>query len=124
MNDLNAIWSGVVEKLYLQMTNAHFNSWILPLVPLKIDENSIYIKANINLVKKVVSEKYLDSIQKEIREATGKNLEVVILEPRDERVESIMKNLNIEKDGQVSMINPDSQEPLPVIKKYLAPTIP
>ncbi|NLW52309.1 MAG: chromosomal replication initiator protein DnaA [Tissierellia bacterium] len=117
MNDLNAIWSGVVEKLYLQMTNAHFNSWILPLVPLKIDENSIYIKANINLVKKVVSEKYLDSIQKEIREATGKNLEVVILEPRDERVESIMKNLNIEKDGQVSMINPDSQEPLPVIKK-------
>lgn len=117
MNDINAIWAGVVERLYLQMTNAHYNSWILPLVPLKMDEESIYIKANINLVKKVVTEKYVDSIQKEIRDATGKTLNVIILEPRDERIKLIMNDQVIESTGQVSMVPSEKDDEVKPVEK-------
>ena len=61
MNDLNHVWSQVVDNLYKKMTNVHFNSWIKPLIPLRLDGDTLYINANINLIKNIIVDKYLDT---------------------------------------------------------------
>lgn len=110
MSELTKLWSRVTERLYMQMTNPHYNSWILPLVPLKMDDESIYIKANINLVKRVVSEKYVESIQKEIFSILGKDLNVVILDASDDLYQLIINNQEFDKNGQITLLNKDDFE--------------
>lgn len=114
MNDLNHVWSQVVDNLYKKMTNVHFNSWIKPLIPLRLDGDTLYINANINLIKNIIVDKYLDTIEHELEKVTGKKLSIVVVEPKDEMYSLILLGQELNEGGQVSFLKDEDKKKDPV----------
>lgn len=105
MNDLNIIWEQVIKELYLKMISAHYNAFIRPLKPIKMDHDSLYINAITTMIKNVVTSKYVEPIQIEIKKLTGKEVNIVFLDPKDPIFSIIEKDQAIQDDGQVSVLS-------------------
>lgn len=117
MDDLNLIWEQVTKELYLKMITAHYNAFIRPLIPLKLDHNSLYINAITTMIKNVVTSKYVEPIQSEFKKITGKEVNIVFLDPKDPIFSIIEKDQSIQSDGQVSALSSSDREELKVEKK-------
>lgn len=83
MDELNNYWNLVKEKLYSEIANVHFNTWILPITPIKMDLDNIYLNSNIPFIKKIVKDKYLETIAQHFHEIIGKRYNVVLLDSSD-----------------------------------------
>ncbi|MDO5026776.1 MAG: chromosomal replication initiator protein DnaA [Tissierellia bacterium] len=105
MDELNLIWEQVTKELYLKMISAHYNAFIRPLVPLKLDHNSLYINAITTMIKNVVNIKYQEPIQTEVKKITGKEINIVFLDPKDPIYSIIEKDQSIQQDGQISALS-------------------
>ena len=118
MNDLNIIWEKVIKELYLKMISAHYNAFIRPLKPIKMDHNSLYINAVTTMIKNVVTIKYVEPIQTEIKKITGRDINIVFLDPKDPIFSIIEKDQAIQDDGQVSVLSPKAEEDFKEKKDY------
>lgn len=110
MNDLDMIWEKVINELYLKMISAHYNAFIRPLKPIKMDHNSLYINAVTTMIKNVVTIKYVEPIQTEMKKITGKDINIVFLDPKDPIFSIIEKDQAIQDDGQVSVLSSRAEE--------------
>lgn len=103
MNDLNTIWNEVINRLYKKMINAHYNAFIRPLSPIKMDKESIYINSVTTMIKNVVSNKYIDTIQTEIYSITGDRIKVIFIDPKDPMYSLLMNDQEVTENGQISI---------------------
>lgn len=103
MDNINSIWAEVISQLYMKMINAHYNAFIRPLTPIKMDNDSFYINSVTTIIKNVVSNKYIDTIQEELYKITGKKLKVVFVDPKDPLYELLINNQEISETGQISI---------------------
>ncbi len=111
MNDLNILWDQVVKELYLKMISAHYNAFIRPLKPIKMDHDSLYINAVTTMIKNVVNSKYVEPIQSEIKKITGKDINIVFLDPKDP-IYAIVAETDIQDDGQVTILGHEKEKEL------------
>lgn len=111
MNDLNILWDQVVKELYLKMISAHYNAFIRPLKPIKMDHDSLYINAVTTMIKNVVNSKYVEPIQSEIKKITGKDVNIVFLDPKDP-IYAIVAETDIQDDGQVTILGHEKEKEL------------
>lgn len=97
MDNLNQIWDVVREQLFVEMIEVHYNTWILPLIPLKKKGNTVYIYTTNNFTVKIVNSKYRNSIESKLSNLYGENINLVILDVKDEMYNKI-KYEDVSKD--------------------------
>lgn len=110
MDDLNLLWNQVSNELFKKMIGAHYNAFIRPLSPIKLDEGTLYINAVTSMIKNVVSNKYLEPIQAEFSKILNEDIKVVFLDPKDPSFSLIQKDQKVYDSGQVGLIKEDIEE--------------
>lgn len=90
MDNLTQVWDQVKEILFLEIATVQFNTWIKPIVPMTVLDNVIYLKALSKFVKKIVSEKYIESIEYNFQMVLGKPVKVIIIDHTDEIYDKIL----------------------------------
>lgn len=96
---LEELWSNVLELLKSEMTEIGFNTWLKPIKPINIDEQTITLEVEVEFTKGVLESRYLDLIKNAILQLTGNNFNIVFLLP----------NQNIEHEEKIDYANVNKQ---------------
>ena len=81
---LEECWTRVLELLEPEMTGISFATWIKPLIPISMDNESFTVKASSPFQKDSIYSRYADLIKASIRQVTNKDLELnVVLDEKD-----------------------------------------
>lgn len=83
MDKINKIWNQVQEQLILEMILVHYNTWIKPLIPLKIKGSEFYIYSAIKFINQTVEKRYKDSIEAKLKNILNTDVNLIILDPDD-----------------------------------------
>lgn len=110
MDDLNLLWSQVSNELFKKMIGAHYNAFIRPLSPIKLDGNTLYINAVTTMIKNVVENKYLEPIQAEFSKILNEDIRVVFLDPKDPNFDLVQKDQKVYDSGQIGLIKDNAEE--------------
>ena len=113
MENLTKVWTDISSNLYRDMTDTHFNTWIRPLTPMKIIDRVFYINAPITLVKKIVKEKYMDSIEAYAKTYLGEDIKVEVIDPKDAVYQVVVNNISFAENGQANFINDSDEDDKP-----------
>ncbi|MCT1796842.1 chromosomal replication initiator protein DnaA [Helcococcus kunzii] len=84
MSNLDQVWEKVQKRLITDMIDVHYNTWIKPLIPLKKKGSNVYIYSTIGFIKKIVNDKYKDTLESNLRTILNEDIDLVILDPKDE----------------------------------------
>lgn len=83
---LEECWTRVLELLEPEMTGISFATWIKPLIPISMDNESFTVKASSPFQKDSIYSRYADLIKASIRQVTNKDLELnVVLDEKDRK---------------------------------------
>lgn len=78
MNNLNEMWGRVLELLAPEMTPVGFTTWIKPLRPVSLTEDTLLIATDSDIVRNMVAGRYIDLLKNTVKEVTGKDYNVTI----------------------------------------------
>lgn len=78
LSDITSLWNEVLVLIENEMTPVGFNTWIKPLKPVSLSEESFLIAAGSDIVKNMVSGRYLELLKNTLHEITGKDYKIVI----------------------------------------------
>ena len=79
MQVLEDYWERVLEVIKPEMVGISFDTWIKPLVPISMDDQTIYLKAISNFQKNTVDVKYKHIIQAGFKHVTNKDYSINIV---------------------------------------------
>lgn len=112
MQDINVIWSEVLEKLELRISSVSFTLWIKNIKPLDIDDKDNFIIAAQSVsAKNQILRNFIDKINDCCFEVVGKPLKIVVLDPNEE-IEYLQNN---RVDGKSSS---SVEEKNPFVEKF------
>lgn len=114
MDNLDQLWEEVTRKLFLNMIEVHYNTWIKPLTPLKRKDSIIYLYSSIAFVAKIADQKYKSNIEDIFREILDEDIEIVILHPNDELFKELINEDKESPENQVP-----GQTEMDDISKYI-----
>lgn len=101
---LEECWSRVLELLEPEMTGISFATWIKPLIPINMDNESFTVKASSPFQKESIYSRYADLIKASIRQVTNKDLELnVVLDEKDTNITKPKSQINFSTN---SILNP------------------
>lgn len=65
MSKLEENWSKTLEILGSELNEVQYKTWILPLVPIKVDEkqNILYVESDNNMVISRLNDRYLQLLE-------------------------------------------------------------
>ncbi len=78
MTETQAIWERILELIENEMTPVGFNTWIKPLKPYSMTDDELLIAADSDIVKNMVSGRYMELLKNTVREITGKDFNIII----------------------------------------------
>ncbi|MBR3280995.1 MAG: chromosomal replication initiator protein DnaA [Clostridia bacterium] len=79
MDSLNEYWNKVLELIKPEIPTISFNTWVVPLKPVSMEDNVIYLKANSEYYKTYVETRYKDLIKNAFRQVTNKECDISII---------------------------------------------
>lgn len=101
---LEECWTRVLELLEPEMTGISFATWIKPLIPISMDNESFTVKASSPFQKDSIYSRYADLIKASIRQVTNKDLELnVVLDEKDTNISKPKSQNNFSTN---SILNP------------------
>ena len=101
---LEECWTRVLELLEPEMTGISFATWIKPLIPISMDNESFTVKASSPFQKDSIYSRYADLIKASIRQVTNKDLELnVVLDEKDTNLSKPKSQNNFSTN---SILNP------------------
>ncbi len=101
---LEECWTRVLELLEPEMTGISFATWIKPLIPINMDNESFTVKASSPFQKESIYSRYADLIKASIRQVTNKDLELnVVLDEKDTNISKPKSQTNFSTN---SILNP------------------
>ncbi len=77
-SDINELWKRVLELLAPEMTAVGFSTWIKPLRPVSLNDSTLLIATDSDIVKNMVSGRYMDLLKNALFEITGNDYSVTI----------------------------------------------
>lgn len=87
------IWSNTLPLLKQQMTDASYENWIVPLVPLRIEEGNIIVLRTLSFVYRDTLERfYTLTIEKSLKAASGADLKVRFTTEEEENAKADPQN--------------------------------
>jgi chromosomal replication initiator protein len=72
------MWGRVLELLAPEMTPVGFTTWIKPLRPVSLTEDTLLIATDSDIVRNMVAGRYIDLLKNTVKEVTGKDYNVTI----------------------------------------------
>ena len=79
MQVLQDYWQKALEIIKPEMVGISFDTWIKPLIPISMDDSTIYLKANSQFQKNTVDVKYKKILESGIQHVTNKDYEISIV---------------------------------------------
>jgi len=79
--NLEELWSNVLELLKLEISEIGFNTWLNPIKPLTLTEQTLTIEVETEFTKGVLESRYLDLIKNAFLQVTGNTYEIIFLLP-------------------------------------------
>lgn len=76
--NINELWNRVLELLAPEMTPVGFSTWIKPLRPVTLSDTALLLATDSDIVKNMVSGRYIDLLKNTLFEVTGKEYAVTI----------------------------------------------
>ena len=101
MQVLNDYWERVLEVIKPEMVGISFDTWVKPLIPLSMDEQTVYLKASSPFQKNTIETKYKDIIKAGFKHVTAKEYNIsIVLEdnkeaPVKEAVSTVTNNSSL-----------------------------
>lgn len=100
LDDVYSVWEAclpILEAEISVVSSASFNTWIKPLRPYSMDSSSIILSTDADIIKNMITIRYLDLIKNVIIQVTGKeyNVNIIIASPavnEPQKKESTEKN--------------------------------
>jgi len=103
MQVLLEYWSRVLEIIRPEMVEIIFNTWIKPLIPISMDEQTVYLKATSVFQKNTIDARYKDMIKAAFKQITNKEYSInIVLENQDD----IKPQEHISISSNPSSLNP------------------
>lgn len=83
MDNIKSLWNNALEIIKNELAPAPFNSFIIPLIPLKIDSDNstIIFRTDNEYSKGRLEERYINTIRASIKDVYGQDLNVVFTIP-------------------------------------------
>lgn len=78
-SEIKPIWDMCLPILEQEISAVSFNTWIKPLQPHSMDINSILLSTDADIVKSMVTNRYIDLIKNVVKEVTGKEYAINII---------------------------------------------
>jgi len=101
MQILNDYWQRVLEIIQPEMVGISFDTWVKPLIPISMDDSTIYLKASSQFQKNTVDIKYKELITIGFKHVTNKDYSVNIVldnvqepEPKEQKISTTNNPLN------------------------------
>jgi len=79
--NLEELWSNVLELLKLEISEIGFNTWLNPIKPITLTEQTLTIEVETEFTKGVLESRYLDLIKNAFLQVTGNTYEIIFLLP-------------------------------------------
>ena len=103
MQVLLEYWSRVLEIIRPEMVEIIFNTWIKPLIPISMDDKTVYLKATSVFQKNTIDARYKDMIKAAFKQITNKEYSInIVLENQDD----IKPQEHISISSNPSSLNP------------------
>ncbi|MFV0518116.1 MAG: chromosomal replication initiator protein DnaA [Aminipila sp.] len=107
MNNLNEKWKKTLELLAPELTEVSYNTWFLPIVPLKIDEvnNKLYLKLLNDMNLNIMKSRYMSILENAVAIAFSNKYDIELT--LDDMEEEIIKSPTSEYDDSFVKRFPD-----------------
>ncbi len=91
MQVLNDYWQRALEIIKPEMVGISFDTWVKPLLPISMDDNTVYLKANSQFQKNTVDVKYKKIIESAFKHLTNKDyiINIVLDESQEQQKKEI-----------------------------------
>lgn len=80
MNDINEKWEKALALLFPEMTEVSYNTWLVPIIPIRADErnNKLFLNPCSDMNYNILTSRYLNLIANAVEVAFGKKYEVIL----------------------------------------------
>lgn len=80
MNDINEKWEKALALLFPEMTEVSYNTWLVPIIPIRTDErnNKLFLNPCSDMNYNILTSRYLNLIANAVEVAFGKKYEVIL----------------------------------------------
>ena len=103
MQVLEEYWSRVLEIIKPEIVGISFDTWIKPLIPISMDEQTVYLKATSIYQKNTIDARYKDLIKNGFKHITNKDYSIsIVLENQEE----IKPQEHVVVSSNASSLNP------------------
>lgn len=122
-NNLNDIWDRVTKVIKMQISEADYNTWILNLTPVELDEDYFVFEVDNEFIKDRIIKNYIEKINEafKIVEPKVKKIEIRVNEKRFE-VEKVLNEDNNTKESDQKSFSIFSGEYNNLNPKYIFET--
>ncbi|MEF9935366.1 MAG: chromosomal replication initiator protein DnaA [Clostridium sp.] len=83
-NQLSDLWDKTTNIIKSELTEVGFNTWISPIKPIKITQDSLYLLVQNDFTKGILEARYKDLISNAVKLVSSKMYEICIVLPSDD----------------------------------------
>lgn len=116
MDDLKMIWDEVISMLDLQLNQIQLKNWIMPLIPLSFEQNTLTIDATSAFIRSMVNKKYLNDIQKAMEYICNSPVKIILVDPGQRQYYEIKAAKSAERNfsskQETSMLSQNENPPM------------
>lgn len=115
-NQLSDLWDKTTNIIKSEFTEVGFNTWIKPIKPIKISQNTLYLSVQNEFIKGTLETRYKDLIANAVKLVSSKKYEICIVLPTDDMFSSINPSPN---EGQSNTFIKDEIPSTTLNPKYV-----
>lgn len=106
---LDILWDEAFDLLKGEMTEISLNTWVKPIKPLEIKDNTILFEVQLEFTKNMLEKRYYDLIRNAFYAACGKEFDIEFLLPSDVKTLETPPGTEVfhKPDPQLSALNPE-----------------
>ena len=106
---LDTLWGDAFNLLKGEMTEISLNTWVKPIKPLEIRDNTILFEVQLEFTKNMLERRYYDLIKNAFLSACGKEFDIEFLLPSDIQTQETPPGTEVfhKPSPQLASLNPD-----------------
>ena len=106
---LDTLWGDAFNLLKGEMTEISLNTWVKPIKPLEIRDNTILFEVQLEFTKNMLEKRYCDLIKNAFLSSCGKKFDIEFLLPSDMQTQETPPGTEVfhKLSPQLASLNPD-----------------
>lgn len=106
---LDTLWKDAFNLLKGEMSEISLNTWVKPIKPLEIRDNTIYFEVQLEFTKNMLEKRYNTLIKNAFLSACGKEFDIKFLLPSDIKTQETPPGTEVfhKPSPQTASLNPD-----------------